>query len=126
MDDYYPEMGPSPYDPFPLPEEEPEPEKVYTVTLADGTELTGLHLNGNNFVSDTPVTKEQFEFSCSPVTISDGEITEKHENMELVHMQVIEGKWYFVLLDVPPEELWRQKMEADMMYLSMMTDVELD
>lgn len=134
MDDFYDmnepivdePVGPGPYDPLPIPEYEPEPEKVYTVTLSDGTELTDLRLNGNNFVSDEPISKEQFEFNCSPVTISDGAITETHENMELVHLQIIDGKWYFVLLDVPPEELWKRKVTADMQYMSMMTEVELD
>ena len=124
MEDVPPE--PSIYDPLPPIEPEPVEEKLYAVTLADGTELTGLHLNGNNFVSDTPVAKEQFEFNCSPVTISDGTVTEVHENMELNHLQVIDGKWYFVLLDVSPQELWQRKVTADMQYLSMMTEVELD
>ena len=108
------------------PEYEPEPEKIYTITLADGTELSNLRLNGNNFVSDTPVMREQFEFNCSPVTISNGKYTEKHENMELVHLQVIDGQYYFVLLDISPEDLWKRKVTADMQYISMMTEVELD
>ena len=101
-------------------------EKQYTITLADGTELSGLHLNGNNFVSDTPVGGAQFEYDLSPVTISDGENSEVHENMELVHMQVIDGQYYFVLSDISPQELWQRKVDADMMYLSMMTGAELD
>lgn len=134
MDDFYDmnepiddePIGPGLYVPLPVPEYEPEPEKVYTVTLSDGAELTGLHLSGNNFVSDVPVEKELFEFNCSPVSVSDGTVTEKHENMELNHLQIIDGKWYFVLLDVPPEELWKRKVTADMQYMSMMTEVELD
>ena len=101
-------------------------ERVYTITLADGTELAGLHLNGNNFVSDTPVSKEQFEFNCSPVTISDGDYEDVHENMELAHIQVINGRWYFVLLDISSQELWQRKVDADVQYLSMMTGTELD
>ena len=33
---------------------------TFTVTLADGTSITGLELNGNNFVSKTEVTPEMF------------------------------------------------------------------
>ena len=101
-------------------------EKLYIITLADGTKLSNLHLNGNNFVSDTPITKEQFEYNCSPVTISDGKFTETHENMELIHLQVIDGQYYFVLLDISPEELWKRRVNANIQYLSMITEVELD
>ena len=88
--------------------------------------LTGLHLNGNNFVSDTPLEKALFDYNLSPVIISGGTFTEVHENMELNALQVIDGKWYFVLLDIPETELWKRKIDADMQYISMMTDVELD
>ena len=33
-------------------------EKIYKITLADGTEIRNLRLNGNNFISDTPVAAE--------------------------------------------------------------------
>ena len=113
MDDFYDDHSPtepSPYDPLTPIEPEPVEEILYAVTLSDGTTLSDLHLNGNNFVSDTPVTKEQFDYNCSPVTISDGEITETYENMR----------------DIPPEELWKRKVTADVQYISMMTEVELD
>ena len=128
MDDFYDTYEPTPsiYGPLSFPDPEPIEEKIYTITLADGTELSNLKLNGNNFVSDTPVTKEQFDYNCSPVTISDGEITETYENMELVHLQTTNGQYYFVLRDIPPEELWKRKVTADMQYISMMTEVELD
>ncbi len=129
MDDFYDDHSPtepSPYDPLTPIEPEPVEEILYAVTLSDGTTLSDLHLNGNNFVSDTPVTKEQFDYNCSPVTISDGEITETYENMELVHLQTTNGQYYFVLRDIPPEELWKRKVTADVQYISMMTEVELD
>ena len=124
MEDLPPE--PSIYDPLPPIEPEPVKEILYTVMLADGTELTGLKLNGNNFVSDEPVSGEQFEFNCSPVTISDGEFTETHENMECIQVVQMSDGWYFILRDIPAQELWQRKVTADMQYISMMTEVELD
>ena len=129
MDDFYDTygpFGPGPYEPLPIPEYEPEPEKIYTVTLADGTEFSNLHLNGNNFVSDAPITKEQFEYNCSPVNISDGQWRETHENMECIQVVQMPDGWYFILRDISPEELWKRKVTADMQYISMMTEVELD
>ena len=36
-------------------------ERAWKITLADGTSLGSLKLNGNNFISTTEVTEEMFE-----------------------------------------------------------------
>ena len=36
-------------------------DKTYSITLADGTVIDDLKLNGNNFISKSPITKEIFE-----------------------------------------------------------------
>ena len=46
-------------------------DKKYTITLNDGTKIENLRLNGNNFISAAPVTKNMFDGNCSEVTISD-------------------------------------------------------
>ena len=61
-------------------------DKTYSITLADGTVIDDLKLNGNNFISKSPITKEIFEDCCSPVVISDGETEVVHDNMELVQL----------------------------------------
>lgn len=105
---------------------EPVEEKRYTITLADGTEISDLHLSGNNFVSETPILKGVFDYNLSPVKIFDGSVTEVHDYMELNAFQVIDGKYYFVLLDLTEQEIWQRKVDADVLYLSMMTGTELD
>ena len=102
-----------------------EEEKVYTVTLADGTELTNLTLNGNNFISETAIGAAVFEDNCSPVVISDGETEETHEHMELVQVTVYGGDYWFVLRDIPQEELEKIQTRADIEYIAMMTGIEL-
>lgn len=101
-------------------------DTTYTITLSDGTELSGLRLSGNNFISKEPIDAAQFEYNLSPVKISHDEIVEIHENMQLNHIQEIDGEWYFILLDFSPQELWQQKVNADIIYLSMMTGAGLD
>ena len=101
-------------------------ENTYTITLADGTKLSNLHLNGNNFVSESPIIKEQFEYNCSPVIISNCTFEEKHENMELIHLQITGDQYYFILADIPEQELFNQKIMANLQYLSMMTGNDLD
>ena len=43
--------------------------KTYSITLADDTVIGDLKLNGNNFISKSPIAKEIFEDCCSPVEI---------------------------------------------------------
>lgn len=101
-------------------------EKIYSVTLADGSVIANLSMNGNNFISDEKITEDVFKNNCSPVVISDGENEESHENMDLVQITVAkDGKYWFVLRDLSAQELFEAKIRSDVEYIAMMTDVEL-
>lgn len=47
-------------------------EKTYRITLADGTILDNLTMNGNNFISEEAIDASIFDGTCSPVIINDG------------------------------------------------------
>ena len=101
-------------------------EKIYTITLADGTDITDLKLNGDNYISMNQIDSAVFDGNCSPVVISDGTTKITHDNMELV--QIVEQfpeEYWFVLRDVSDEEFTRIKMSSDIAYIAMMTNVEL-
>ena len=111
---------------------------TFTVTLADGTQLGGLVLNGNNFISKKEITADTFRGKLSKVTISgDAEADEagligEHHNMELVQIahytQETHGLtdgWYFALREIPAAELEKLQERADIDYLAMMTGVTL-
>lgn len=101
-------------------------DTTYIITLADGTVLSGLRLNGNTFVSEVPIDNAAFDGNCSPVIISDGETEEIHDNMAPVPCaQPVKGEYWFVLRDLAPEELREMQTEANIEYLAMMTGVEL-
>lgn len=100
-------------------------DKTYTVTLADGTVLAGLRLNGNNFISGTAVDAAVFTGNCSPVVISDGAAEKVYQNMELVQIVETGGEYWFVLRELTEKELADIKTRADIEYLAMMTNVEL-
>lgn len=100
--------------------------KTYTITLADGTVLDNLGLNGNNYIYHGELDTSIFEGNLAPVIISDGEYEEVHEHMEYVKPYFDDpGNTWFVLVDIPEEELRYAKLLSDVQYLSMMTDVEL-
>ena len=88
-------------------------EAKYTIALADGTELIGLGLNGNNFVSPTEVTAATFNGKLETVTISDGEKTETMHNAELIQIAHYADGWYFILREIP--EAMQLQMDLDAM-----------
>lgn len=100
-------------------------EKIYRITLADGTVLDNLTMNGNNFISEEAIDAHIFDGKCSPVIINDGVNEEIHENMDLVQVTTVDEKSWFVLRDIPQKELEQAKLKSDIEYLAMMCDVEL-
>ena len=100
-------------------------DKIYKVTLADGTVLDNLRMNGNNFISQTPVDPSVFDGNCSPIIINDGSNDEIHDDMALVQVTQSGNEHWFVLRDIPANELASMKMRSDLEYLAMMAGVEL-
>ena len=100
-------------------------EQEYRIVLSDGSEISGLRMNGNNFVSDSPVDEAMFEGALSPVTIHEGLVPVVHEHMELVQVTKMGHEHWFVLRDIPKSELDAIQVRADIDFIAMMTDVEL-
>lgn len=100
-------------------------EKIYTITLEDGTKIENLRLNGNNFISQEQIDPEIFDGNLGKVTINDGENDEVHENMGLVQVTQTGKEYWFVLRDIPESEIANAKLRSDLDYLAMMTAVEI-
>lgn len=100
-------------------------DKTYSITLADGTKLENLKMNGNNFVSKEPVERSTFEYNLSKVVINDGEDDVTYENMELVQITTMDGDYLFILRQLTKKEMDDLKLRSDLEYLAMMVDVEL-
>jgi hypothetical protein len=87
------------------------PETLYTITLADGTPLENLRLNGNNYISETEVDPDIFTDNCSPLIISDGENEETHEHSEFIQQMPFEGKFWLAFRDISKKELEERDRE---------------
>ena len=105
----------------------------FTMTLADGTQLGGLEMNGNNFFSKTEVTADTFRGKLGRMVITgDAEADEagligEHHNMELVQIAHYTQKthgladgWYFALREIPANELKDRQLRADVDYAIML------
>jgi len=105
-------------------------EKSWKITLADGTQLKDLRLNGNNFISDIEITADIFNGNLSKVVIegleNGQETIQEYEHMELVQIVHYEDGYYFVLRELSQDELDKIKTQADIEYLAMMSDVDLE
>ena len=107
-----------------------EKSRLWKITLSDGTKIENLRLNGNNYISEEKLTEDDFKGKLSKVTIEgseDGqEIKKEYEHMELVQIVHYEDGYYFVLRELSATELKEIKMQSDIEYLAMMTDIDLE
>ena len=100
-------------------------EKKYTIILEDGSIIKNLKMNGNNFVSKETIVPEMFDGNLGIVIINDGEIDEKHENMELIQVSKMGEEYWFILRDMPELDIAILQLRAATDYLSMMTNIEI-
>ena len=105
---------------------------MYTIRLSDGTTLENLRLNGNNFISQTPITSDMFAGKLKKVWITcpgydEGEeITQELNNVELVAIQKYPDGYNFILREIPSDELEQKRIKGDIEYIAMMSDIELE
>lgn len=99
--------------------------RTYKITLADGTVISDLRLNGNNFVSKSRISETKFDGNLSEVIINDGEVDEIHGPMALVQVTKMGDEYWFILRDLSKNELEMAQIRANIDYISMMTEVDL-
>ena len=57
---------------------------MYTITLANGAKLTGLDMNGTNYVSKEKVDETIFKDNLSTMKVSDGETETTYTDMVFI------------------------------------------
>lgn len=82
---------------------------AYTITLADGRQLTGLSINGTNFVSPAPVDESIFKDNLDIVTISNGETVQVYHNLDFIQQQQWPDGYYLAFRQKTQQEI---EMEA--------------
>ena len=85
----------------------------YTITLADGRQLTELGKNGDNFVSTEKIDESIFENNLSTITVSDGETEETFEDMVFIQqMEWSDGTFYLAFREKEPMEKLRETISS--------------
>lgn len=103
-------------------------EKSWKITLSDGTQLKDLKLSGNNYISKTKISEDDFKGKLSKVIIENetDKISVELEHVELVQIVHYEDGYYFVLRQLSQDEIDKQKMQGDIEYLAMMTNTDME
>lgn len=95
---------------------------MYSVKLADGTELTNLELNGNNFISNTIVVDNVFKDNLGNVTITSPDGVVEYEDMKLIQNKVYGTQSWFILTEKTKDE---KDKETLLQLLADLTEVVL-
>lgn len=90
---------------------------TYTITLADGTKLEDLSVNGSYFVSKTEIDPDIFEGNCSPVTISGGEDYDTYEHMAVLRFRKVGDEYWVALREITRDELVGVQYLAMLQYI---------
>lgn len=87
---------------------------MYTITLADGTKLKNLELNGNNYIAEGVIEDSVFEGNLDTVKITDGETAETFTDMRLMSNIVRDNRSWFVLGEKSAQQKKEEAMEKQM------------
>lgn len=93
-----------------------EEKEIFSISLANGTQISNLELNGNNFISKIEITSEMFKNGLIEVDISSNKGTVYTiKNAKLI--QILEDKttntWWFILVEKSIEELKFEQITAE-------------
>ncbi len=110
---------------------------MYAIEFKDGTKLEGLTLNGDMFFSPATITKEFFTGKLNGVKITSDDEAEQSHCGEYAHMLLIDAGStkgipgfpagsYFVLEEKCRPMIEREQNRADIEYLAMMSDIDLE
>lgn len=80
------------------------------IELADGTKITDLRTNGNNFVSDTPIEDSVFESNLSTVKITTPEGVTEYKDLKLVQNRQFGDVHMFILAEKTQAEKDKEEL----------------
>ena len=95
---------------------------MYKITLADGTILDNLFINGNNFISDSRIDGAVFDGNLGRVHITGPGVDETFENLELAGIREDGGKCWIVLRQLSDSEIRERSTQADIRELFNTSD----
>lgn len=85
---------------------------MYKITLADGTVLDNLELNGNNYISSTIIDSAIFNNNLSSIIVEDENESQTYTNMQLMgNRAAADGRSWFVLGEKTAQQLREEELQ---------------
>ena len=107
---------------------------MYKIKFSDGTELVNLKVNGDFFITEQAITEDFFKGKLSSIEISGSPDSENEDrapiygvrkNLILSGVYKIENGSEFAFRERTKTEMEFEKQQAQIDYLSMMSDIEM-
>ena len=99
---------------------------MYSITLANGKQIKGLTLNGNNFISKTEVEGSLLtDETLSKIIIEKDNIKTIYYNVYLIQQSHYSNGWYLAFAQRTPEEIQKMESDAKIEYIAALTGVDL-
>ncbi len=83
---------------------------MYSIKLSDGTVISNLGLNGNNFIPEATMDKTVFENNLDKVIITDDNGKEEERFNQKVQFAKIGDTETFILLDKTKDEIEKETL----------------
>ncbi len=96
-------------------------EKV-TIRFTNG-ETIEAEVNGNNFITDT---EPEFPDDLTKVEIESEEGTTVLNDVFVQEGAPLDGRYWFILMETPKEEIKTNELEAQVFYTAVMTDTLME
>lgn len=96
-------------------------EKV-TIRFTNG-ETIEAEVNGNNFITDT---EPEFPDDLTKVEIESEEDTTVLNDVFVQEGAPLDGRYWFILMETPKEEIKTNELEAQVFYTAVMTDTLME
>jgi len=99
-----------------------ENNETYKITLADGTIIDNLILNGNNYITTQEIDESKItSTNFHTITINDIE----YNNMTLRNFWKDTDGYHIVISELTAQEKFEAQINAKLDYIAMMEDIEL-
>ena len=93
-----------------------------TITFRNGTKITA-EVNGDCYITQE---RPSFPADLNGITVTKEEGDTTYQYTELIECASTDGRYWFALRETPADIRAARQMQANIEYIAMMTDVELE